>query len=244
MKIHGICSYFGKNYSGWQKQVNFRSIQEEIEKVLSKVLNSEIIIQGSGRTDAGVHALNQHFHFEVNKDVDLMKLRYAMNSLLDEDIEIKKLEAVSDDFHARFSAKKKQYIFKIARREKDPFLKDLYWVQPIPFDTKLLATALKLFEGKHNFKNFTSKEEDESNFVRQIDSIKVENNGDLTEILFLGDGFMRYQIRFMVGVAMAVAQGNIGLDYIKENLDSDKPRLIINQKAPGQGLYLSEVFYD
>ena len=110
MRLLGQVSYKGTNYQGWQKQKNALTIQEEIEKVLSKILNSKIEINGSGRTDAGVHAQRQYFHFDVKKnDIDLDRLRYSANCLLPKDIFINSIKAVSDDFHARFSAKGKTY---------------------------------------------------------------------------------------------------------------------------------------
>ena len=174
MRIHGVCSYNGANYSGWQKQINETSVQKEIEKVLSTIFNCEINIQGSGRTDALVHANNQHFHFEVNDDkkVDLDRLLYSVNSMLPSDIKIKSFEVVDNSWHARFSAKAKRYIYKVKTIAKDPFNTNLMWLNPHPFDYDLLVKSLKLFEGKHNFQDFTSKEEDEDNFIRTIESIE------------------------------------------------------------------------
>lgn len=245
MRIHGVCSYNGANYSGWQKQINETSVQKEIEKVLSTIFNTEINIQGSGRTDALVHANNQHFHFEVNDDkkVDLDRLLYSVNSMLPEDIKIKSFEVVDQEWHARFSAKAKRYIYRVKTIAKDPFNTNLMWLNPHPFDYDLLVKSLKLFEGKHNFRDFTSKEEDDDNFVREISSIEVNKLGDDVSISFVGNGFMRYQIRFMVGTAFAVATKDIDISYITKHLDSDKPREITHYKAPGQGLYLDEVYY-
>ena len=245
MRVHGICSYNGSSYSGWQKQIKESSIQQEIEKVLSKVLNSEINIQGSGRTDAGVHAINQHFHFDVNdeKKVDLDKLLHSMNSLLPRDIKIKSLETVDDSFHARFSATGKEYIYKITKVAKDPFKEGFAYFFPREFDISKLKEGLNLFVGKHNFQDFTSKEEDEANFVRNISSIEVNEENNDVLISFKGDGFMRYQIRFLVGVSLAYAAGDIDKNYIVEHLIENKPREITRYKVPGDGLYLFEVYY-
>lgn len=245
MKIHGICSYNGTNYSGWQKQTKDPSVQKEIEKVLSTVLNTETNIQGSGRTDAGVHANRQHFHFEVKNDkkVDIQKLQYSMNSMLPNDIKILSLEAVNDDFHARFSAKGKRYIYKISRQAKDPFKENLVWLNPQPFDLELFKQALNQFLGTHNFQDFSSKEEDEANFVRTISKVEVCDKDDEISITFEGDGFMRYQIRFMIGTALAVATKEIEISFIEKHLKDGKNREIVHYKAPGQGLYLDEVFY-
>lgn len=244
MRIHGICAYNGSNYGGWQKQPNVNTVQAEIEKVLSRILNTETSIQGSGRTDAGVHALNQHFHFEVKKEItDLAKFMYSVNCLLPEDIVIKSFEFVNDDWHSRFNAKKKKYIYKISKQTKDPFLTNLVWLNPEDIDASKLMDALSLFVGEKCFINFTSKEEDEDNFVRHINKIDVKSTSKTTEITFVGDGFMRYEIRFIVGTAVAYALGQIDLEYIKNHLNPGQNREIVRFKAPSEGLYLAQVFY-
>lgn len=245
MKIHGIVAYKGTNYFGWQKQVNETSVQKEIENVLSKVLDTETIIQGSGRTDAGVHAFRQHFHFEVKKEkeVDLEKLKYSLNCLLPEDIKIIDLIFENDDFHARFSSVGKRYIYKMVQLSKDPFRNELFFLNPRPFSIEKYIEAIKLFEGNQNYINFTSKEEDEQNFIRTISSIKVKVINDEIITTFEGTGFMRYQIRFMVGTALAVASNDIDISYIKNRLITSQNREISHYKAPSQGLYLDEVFY-
>ena len=113
MKLLCCVTYKGTEYQGWQKQPGTPTIQGEIEKVLSQILNSEINIQGSGRTDAGVHAENQYFHFETEKEIDLDRLRYSANCLLPKDIFIKSISKVNDDFHARYSAKRLGNVYSI-----------------------------------------------------------------------------------------------------------------------------------
>ena len=168
MKVLGICSYQGTNYYGWQKQVGFISVQSTIEEVLSKIYDTPITIYGSGRTDAGVHALKQYFHFISDKEKDLKQLMYSMNRMLPEDIQILSLEKVDDDFHARYNAKRKIYEYDILLKNKEVFNYDLAYLYPMDLDIDLLKEALKLFEGEHNYQDFTSKEEDEDNFIRTI----------------------------------------------------------------------------
>ena len=242
MKVLGICSYCGTNYYGWQKQVGFISVQEKIEECLSKVYDAPIIIYGSGRTDAGVHALKQYFHYVSDKQKDLKQLAYAMNKMLPEDIKILSLEEVDDDFHARYSAKRKIYEYHILLKNKDPFLSDKAYVYPMEIDISLLKEALNKFVGEHNFQDFTSKEEDENNFVRTIYSISVNQNNELVTIRFEGSGFMRYQIRNMVGSAINIANKKEDLGFIDYHL-SDKKREIISYKSPACGLYLVDVLY-
>ena len=243
MKILGICSYKGTNYYGWQKQVGFISVQSKIEEVLSQIYDAPINITGSGRTDAGVHAYKQYFHFVTEKEKDLKQLAYAMNKMLPEDIHILSLEKVDNDFHARYNAKRKIYEYDILLKIKEVFNYDLAYLYPMDLDVDLLKEALKLFEGEHNYQDFTSKEEDEGNFVRTIYSIEVKQDNDLIKIRFEGNGFMRYQIRNMVGSAIAVANKKEDISFIKYHLQSNKNRDIIAYKAPAVGLYLVDVKY-
>lgn len=242
MKILGICSYRGTNYFGWQKQVGFISVQEKIEECLSKVYDTKISIQGSGRTDAGVHALKQYFHFVADKEKDLHQLTYSLNKMLPDDIRIVSFERVDDDFHARYNAKEKIYEYRLLLTNKDPFSYDLAYIYPMELDVELFKRALNKFVGTHNYQDFTSKEEDESNFVRTIYSINVIKENDLIKIIFKGDGFMRYQIRNMIGAAINVANGKETIRFIDEHLDS-KSREIIAYKAPASGLFLVDVIY-
>ena len=243
MKILGICSYKGTNYYGWQKQVGYISVQSKIEEVLSQIYDTPINITGSGRTDAGVHAYKQYFHFVTEKEKDLKQLAYAMNKMLPEDIHILSLEKVDDDFHARYNAKRKIYEYDILLKNKEVFNYDLAYLYPMDLDVDLLKEALKLFEGEHNYQDFTSKEEDEGNFVRKVYSIEVKQDNDLIKIRFEGNGFMRYQIRNMVGSAIAVANKKEDISFIKYHLQSNKNRDIIAYKAPAVGLYLVDVKY-
>ena len=243
MKIMGICSYKGTNYYGWQKQVGFISVQSKIEECLSQIYDTPITVYGSGRTDAGVHALAQSFHFVSEKEKDLKQLTYALNKMLPEDIKIISLEKVDDDFHARYSAKQKVYEYRIALNNKDPFQNDLAYVYPMKFDLDLFKQALQKFVGKHNFQDFSSKEEDENGFIREIYEIKVEQNDDLVIARFIGNGFMRYQIRNMIGTAISVASGKENLLFIDYHLKEDKVREIVSYKAPASGLYLIKVVY-
>ena len=243
MRVLGVCSYKGTNYYGWQKQVGFVSVQSTIEEVLSKVYDSPISITGSGRTDAGVHAFRQYFHYDCSKEKDLKQLVYALNKMLPEDIKILSLEVVDDDFHSRYNAKKKIYEYRIVLKNKDPFQDQLAFVYPMEFDFDLFKSALNKFVGKHNYQDFTSKEEDEGGFVREIYEINVTKKDNDVTVRFIGNGFMRYQIRNMIGAAINVANKKEGLEFIDYHLKEDKKREIISYKSPANGLYLVDVLY-
>ena len=243
MRVLGVVSYKGTRFQGWQKQPTVVTVQGEIEKALSQVLNSEVTIFGSGRTDAGVHAIGQTFTFDMSKDLDLDKLCFSINRMIDKDINILSFKKVDDDFHARFSAKSKTYLYKIRLGVKDPFENEFQYIYPFEFDFDLFSKALKQFEGKHCFKDFTSKEEDEDDYVREIYQIVSKKQDNDITVEFTGNGFMRYQIRNMVGAALAVASKNEDLNFIPNHLKEEKVREICQYKAPPQGLYLVKVEY-
>ena len=244
MRILALTKYRGTNYAGWQRQPNALSIQEVIEKELSKYFNREITIYGAGRTDAGVHALGQRFHFDIDVDeLDIDRLIYSLNKMLPDDISIEDMEEVEPDFHARLSAKSKIYNYLISFESKSPFFYDTCYLCPKKFDVPTFKEALKRFVGKHNFKNFTSKEEDKDNFVREIYSIDVVGEEEFLSITFRGTGFMRYMIRFIIGYAMDVAYGKYDIESIDELLDDSSERHIIASKAPSRGLLLVAVEY-
>ena len=244
MRILAVTSYKGTNYAGWQRQPNALSVQEVIETELSKFFNQEITIYGAGRTDAGVHAYGQTFHFDVDVDeLDIDRLLYSLNKMLPDDIKIVDMEEVDENTHARYSAKGKIYSYTILLEAKDPFWYDKAYLFPKEFDVELFKEALNRFVGKHNFKNFTSKEEDKDNFVREIFEINVQHEEIVVHVLLHGTGFMRYMIRFIIGYALDVACARYTLESIDELLDDNSERHIVSSKAPACGLALVSVEY-
>lgn len=246
MRYLGVVKYNGTSFCGWQKQTisKLPSIEEEIEKVLSKMLNSEIKIYGSGRTDAGVHAFGQTFHFDSPKEIDSYKFVHSFNKLIPSDIVLISLNQVSDDFHARFDAKSKTYLYKIDNEKlANPFNKNFAYHLSQHLNVELMNDTAKLFVGEHNFQNFTSKEEDEQNFVRNIFKIDIKTEGNFVNFELIGNGFMRYMVRMIVGTLIQVGLGKISPEEVSENLNN-KERKPSSYKAPAEGLYLKEVCYE
>lgn len=245
MRYLAIVSYKGTNFCGWQKQTvsKLPSVEVTIESVISRILNIETKIYGSGRTDAGVHALGQTFHFDTSKELDVIKFAHSLNELLPEDIRIQSIKHVSDDFHARFNAKGKTYIYKIRNAKvSSPFKSNLEYTLGQPLDIEKMVEAAKVFEGKHNFQNFNSKEEDDSGFIRDINHISVSSKNNEIIISMTGDGFMRYMVRMIVGALIQVGLGKLTSEDIKKILE-DPVRKPSSYKAPAYGLYLKEVLY-
>lgn len=242
MRIKGVVSYKGTRYYGYQVQPHDYeiSIQEEIEKALSVIFNTQIRITSAGRTDKGVHALAQTFHFDIDKDVDVSKVRYSLNRLLPSDIFIKSLEVVSEDFHARFSVISKTYRYKINIGEYDPLIDDLVYSFRYPaLDVDKMKEASKIFLGEHNFMNYCSNDED---FVRTIESINFTQEGNILSIDLKGNGFRRYMVRMIVGTLLEIGQNRFSIEDAKSLLDTDKFDRV-RFKAPAQGLYLYDIEY-
>jgi len=245
MRYLAVVSYRGTHFCGWQKQSvsKLPSIEETIEKVLSRILNKQTKIYGSGRTDAGVHALGQTFHFDSDKELDIKKHIQSMNKLLPQDVRILSLDKVGDDFHARFSAKGKTYIYKIRNTKiSDPFSADLEYTLGQKLDLEQMKEASKIFVGKHNFQNFTSKETDDQKFSRNIGDFAIFSKNNNIEIYIKGDGFMRYMVRMIVGTLIQVGLGKMTIEEVKANLNNPV-RSPSSHKAPAYGLYLKEVEY-
>lgn len=239
-------SYDGSKYKGYQKQPKVKTIQEEIEKAL-KTINSgnKVDISASGRTDAGVHALNQKAHFDLDVAIDPNKLMGGLNGLTPPDIYIKKIENVDNDFHARFNVRAKEYVYKINMGEYDPIEKDYVYQYNKKLDLVEMERAMKYLEGEHDFKSFSKADEEKDDFVRIIVQTNlIRNVKDVNKftISFLGTGFLRYQVRNMVGLLIEIGEGKRKSEDVLEVLEAkDRRKAGIN--APPEGLYLKDVLY-
>lgn len=242
MRLLARVSYDGALFVGWQIQPNGRSVQEEIEKVISKILNVKTKIYGSGRTDANVHAIGQTFHFDIEKEnIDIDKLRYSINSLLPKDIHINSLIVVDNHFHARFMAKNKTYEYILNEGEYNVFERNYVFQFHRSLDLNAMIDASKLFIGKHCFISFTAKEEDEDNFIREIYSFDIFEENNKVHFIISGNGFMRYMVRNIVGTLIEIGLGKIDKSYIENLLKN--PNLKTQYRAKANGLYLVKVDY-
>lgn len=246
MKYFMTFSYDGTNFSGYQKQPRMRTVQKVIEDALKEINGGKLVnICASGRTDAGVHALNQKAHFEMDKKIDCDKLLKGINSLLPDDVYVKKIEEVSDEFHARYSAIGKEYIYKINMGEYDPIERNYVYQYNKKLDINEMERGLKYLEGEHNFKSFTKTNEEITDYVRTISQTSiVRDSKDLNKITitFVGTGFMRYMVRNMVGLLIEIGEGKRKAEEIIEILKHED-RTKASKTAPACGLYLRNVFY-
>lgn len=243
MRYFMIFTYDGSNYGGYQKQVRTKTIQGEIEKVLKVINTKAVSIHSSGRTDAKVHAYKQTAHFDLEININPSNLVKAMNSMLPGDIYVRSITLVDDDFHARFNASGKEYVYKINLGDYNPFEKDYILQYNKPLDLVELERGLTYFEGPHNFKSFVKSNPDILNYNREIYNTKLERDGEYIYIYFRGNGFMRYMIRNMIGTLLEIGEGKRASDEIIKILENQN-RNQAGKTANPEGLYLNEVFYD
>ncbi len=236
-------SYDGTNFNGYQLQPNLRTVQNELEKAVS-YLNRQTYtsVQSSGRTDRGVHALNQVAHFDLEIDTTLDKIKRGLNSNLPEDIHVIKVSKISDDFHARFSAKKKEYVYKINVGEYNPMERNYVYQYNRPLDINKMKEAIKYFEGTHDFTSFVSSEDERENKVRTIIKTDIKEKKDIIEISFQADGFMKYQVRNMVGLLIAIGNNKKDVSDVEKIIEA-KDRTKSVKTAAAEGLYLKKVWY-
>jgi len=249
MRFFITFSYDGSEFSGYQKQPKARTVQGELERVLKQINNNkEVEVHASGRTDAGVHAINQKAHFDLDIEITEEKLQKGMNSLLPYDIYIKKIEMVQDDFHARFNAIGKEYIYKINMGEYNPLERKYVYQHNKKLDVSEMQRALKYIEGTHSFKSFTKIDEekiDKDNYVRTLSQTSIERDlKDVNKItlVFIGTGFMRYMVRNIVGTLIEIGEGKKKSEEIIEILKQED-RTKAGKTANPEGLYLKNVFY-
>lgn len=246
MRYFMTFSYDGSRYSGYQKQPKGKTIQNELEKALKKInSDNDVDVYASGRTDAGVHALNQKAHFDLGSEIDVAKIKNSLNKLLPDDIYIKRIDKVSNDFHARFNVKAKEYIYKINMGEYNPIEKDYIYQLNKRLDVNEIERALKYLEGTHNFKSFTKIDEEKEDYNRTIlktNVIRSPKDINKITISILGTGFMRYMVRNIVGLLIEIGEGKRRSEEIYNILEA-MDRTKAGLTAPANGLYLKDVFY-
>ncbi|MDC0453468.1 tRNA pseudouridine(38-40) synthase TruA [Alphaproteobacteria bacterium] len=238
-----IIEYDGTNFVGWQQQENGQSIQSALQEALVKLSNEKVTIFGAGRTDAGVHAIGQVASFLLSKKIETDVIRDGLNQhLRPKPIAIQKAELVEDDFHARFSAKKRWYKYKIINR-RPPLTIDLNraWCVYKNLDIEKMKTESSAFLGKHDLHAFRSAHCQSKNSVKTIDSVSIKNKGD--EIIFevSAKSFLHSQVRIMIGTLVDIAKGNINKTVL--DIINSKQREVAGQTAPAHGLYLKKIEY-
>lgn len=235
-------SYSGANFSGYQKQPGKRTIQDEIEKVLSSINNNSVKLTSSGRTDALVNAIHQKAHFDLDKKIGAYKLNGALNSYLPDDIYINSVTKVDNLFHARYMVKSKTYEYLINTGDYNPLLRTHVYQYCKPLNIRKMKKAVKYFIGKHDFTTFVSAEDKKEDKVREIYDASVDEKEGIIKITFKGSGFLKYQVRNMVGTLIKIGEEKVLPDIILSLLEK-KDRKCAFLCAPAQGLTLTDVKY-
>lgn len=234
--------YDGSKYSGWQKQPGLSTIQQSIEEALSIIHKEAIQIHGSGRTDKGVHAYGQVFHFESDLNMDADAFHRALNALLPHSIHITQICEIPN-FHARFDAVSKCYEYYINTGDVDVFQYDYQYQYGKALDLKKMKDAAQVFIGEHDFTSFNATElAIIENQVRVIELFDVEKFGNIIKLTIQGDGFLRYMVRMLVAALIEVGSGRLNHQDLETFLLA-KDKTVFPKNVPACGLYLKEVTY-
>ncbi|MBR2327809.1 MAG: tRNA pseudouridine(38-40) synthase TruA [Clostridia bacterium] len=236
-------TFLGTEYHGWQKQKNALTVSEALETAVKNALGVSVSLKGCGRTDAGVHAINYYCSFTADINIAPESLRLALNSVLPKDIAVKKAFTVPKDFHARFSATEKEYIYKIyPSKTHNPFYENRVLNYKYPIDINKLNEAAALFVGTHDFSSFSATGSSVKDKVRTIYLSEFTQKGDIIEYRVRGNGFLYNMVRILVGTALKYNEGKITLSDI-ESLFNGYNRSLAGKTVSGAGLYLNDVWY-
>lgn len=236
-------SYNGKSYSGFQVQKGADTIQARLENAMSIALKTNINLVSSGRTDAGVSALEQFCHFDMEEDVDANKKVGYINSLLSRDIRVLDIEKCSEDFHARYSAKCKTYEYYFYYGAEIPIYEDFATNIGYNVDINRMLDACKFIQGEHDFTSFCAVNTEVQNKVRTIYDIDIKSvNNNLYKLVITGSGFLYNMVRIIMGTLVSVGIKKIEPYQIKEIIDK-KDRSLAGKTMPAKGLILKNISY-
>ena len=241
MRYLASVSYDGSKFYGFQRLKNKKTVQGELEKVLTTINKTMVLVKGAGRTDRGVHALDQKIHFDLNIKIDIPHLLLAINSRLDPAVRVNYIEEVSSDFHARFDCIQKKYQYIINMGEYDLFIDDYVYNYNKKLNIKNMKKASKYLLGAHSFKVFTSGERENYNSI--ISKVDFKRRGSMLYITFTGVSFYRYMVRNLVGALLLAGEGRMPTTGIEEMLSNSK-NIYNYMTVPANGLYLMEILYD
>jgi tRNA pseudouridine38-40 synthase len=241
MRFFFEITYNGKNYSGWQSQLNALGVQAVVEETLSKMLRAPLKIQGSGRTDTGVHCEQQFFHVDIEKDFEETGMVQKLNSFLPRDIAIRSIRRVKEDANARHSAVERTYQYRITTK-KNPFLEGLAWHYFKTIDVSAMNKAAEILLGEHDFECFSKVKTDVNHFLCEIKRAEWKKDDDRMEFTITANRFLRGMVRAVVGTLLDVGTGKISMKEFQAIIYS-KDRKRAGANVPAYGLYLTKVKY-
>jgi len=245
-----LIQYDGTDFHGWQIQEGRRTVQGELTRALSLIDGRSVNVHGSGRTDAGVHAEGQVASVEVEREITAEKLRAAINGNIGRDVRVLTVETVADDFHARYSAIEKTYVYRIVN---GPVISPFWWRyvhhEGRALDLEQMRAGARLFRGRHDWTAFSAAQSDVEDRVRTVTEVEILERPDersqaaLIEIRVSAEGFLRYMVRAMAGTLTALGRGELDLDSISQALETGN-RPLAAVTAPACGLTLLHVRYE
>ncbi|MBR7132323.1 MAG: tRNA pseudouridine(38-40) synthase TruA [Clostridia bacterium] len=236
-------SYDGTAYHGWQVQPNGITVQQVLQDALEKILGVRPDVTGCSRTDAGVHAREFCCHLDCEEKFPDEAFLSGVNSFLPDDIAVVDCKTVSPDFHARYAAKGKTYVYNILNsKRKDPFLSRYSWRIERPLDIGKMNSFCEKIVGKHDFYTFSSSGRTVTDTVRTVSECYVKREGEMVSLYITGDGFLYNMVRIVTGTAVAVSDGKINPEDTEKILSSHK-RELAGMTAPAAGLVLQKVYY-
>lgn len=245
MRWKCICAYDGTDFDGWQRQPGGEAVQNHLEAALSQIFDQTIQIQGSGRTDAGVHAKGQCFHFDADWPHAGEKLIRALHSILIKSIQIKSVRPVSDDFHARFSVTGKRYVYRYYLGRANPCEERYVWAcRDLPVDLGSMQAAADCLVGTHDFSAYSAShgKDNDPNPVKTIHRLDIQKRGNSLTLTTEGSGYLYRMVRSFAGALYWVGRGRLSPEDIRQILASrERTHRIVT--APAQGLSLDRVFY-
>lgn len=241
VRVKCLVSYDGSQFFGFQIQPNFRTVQGVIQEALKKITQEEITIHASGRTDAHVHAVGQVFHFDTNKDLPEKQWKRALNHFMPTDIHIQDTWLVDESFHSRYSASWKEYRYYLNMGEYDPIQANYIAQIGRPLDIEKMRDGAKIMIGCHNYASFCAQDP-YGNTYRTIYRINIDVKENIVSFQFIGDGFRRYMVRYLVGALIRIGLHKWTIEEVKAMIDSGG-KIKCLHKAKAEGLYLYQVGY-
>ncbi len=250
MNFKLLLQYDGTDFHGWQIQSELRTVQGELTRVLSLLDGREVVVHGSGRTDAGVHAEGQVASVQLQREITPQKLRAAINGNLPNDVRVLFADVVSDDFHARYSARGKTYVYRVVHSQAmSPFWSRYALAEGRLLDLKRMRSCAGLFLGEHDWTAFSAAQTDVDSRVRTISALDIDDGWNarggchLIQITVTADGFLRYMVRSIAGTLLAVGRSEIDEATVARAI-AEGGRELAGPTAPAHGLTLKNVKYD
>lgn len=250
MNFKLLLQYDGTDFHGWQIQSELRTVQGELTRVLSLLDGRAVVVSGSGRTDAGVHAEGQVASVQLQREIAPQKLRAAINGNLPSDVRVLFVDIAPDDFHARYSARSKTYVYRVVHGQViSPFWSRYALQEGRPLNLERMRSCASLFPGEHDWTAFSAAQSDAQSRVRTISSLEISDGWNargrchLIQIAVTADGFLRYMVRSIAGTLLAVGRGEIDEATVARAI-CEGGRVLVGPTAPAHGLTLRNVKYD